>query len=82
MAILTAENVTFSYNERKDVIKNVSLSINEGEFIAIIGRNGSGKSTFAKLFNGLLIPKSGKITAFNFSSDKKEDLFEKRHFIR
>ena len=53
MEIIKAENVTFSYNERKDVIKNVSLSINEGEYIAIVGKNGSGKSTFAKLFNGL-----------------------------
>ncbi len=78
MAILSAENVIFSYNEKKDVIKNVSLSIEQGEYIAIVGRNGSGKSTFAKLFNGLLIPKSGKISAFGFSSDKKEELFEIR----
>ncbi|MBQ0099129.1 MAG: energy-coupling factor transporter ATPase [Firmicutes bacterium] len=78
MEIIKAENLTFAYNERKDVIKNVSLSINSGEYIAIVGKNGSGKSTFAKLFNGLLIPKSGKITAFGFSSNKKEDLFEIR----
>jgi energy-coupling factor transport system ATP-binding protein len=45
------------------------MSINQGEFVAIIGHNGSGKSTLAKLFNGLLIPQQGKVLILDKSTD-------------
>lgn len=78
MAILTAENVTFSYDKRIKAVKGVSLSVNEGEYVAIIGHNGSGKSTLAKLFNALVLPDEGKITVDGYSSDDKKALFEIR----
>ena len=62
MAIIEFQNVTFRYESDDEgvvlapAVKDLSLSINEGEFIAILGHNGSGKSTIAKLSNGLLIP--------------------------
>lgn len=61
MDAIKVENLTFSYNQEKDVIKNVSFSIPKGSYTTIVGHNGSGKSTIAKLLIGLLEAKSGKI---------------------
>ena len=64
MAYIEVKNVSFSYEDDKDrtaVLDNVSLSIEKGEFVAILGRNGSGKSTLAKLLNMILTPNSGEI---------------------
>ena len=44
-----------------EVLKNVNLTISKGEYVAVLGHNGSGKSTFAKLLNMILVPTSGKI---------------------
>lgn len=64
--ILAFQNVTFSYNseeeQRQNAVSNVSFSINEGEWVAIVGHNGSGKSTLAKLMSGLLFPQEGEIS--------------------
>ena len=78
MSILTLENVSFSYDKRTRAIKNVSISVDKGEYIAIIGHNGSGKSTLSKLFNGLCVPDEGEVTVDGFSSRNKKDLFEIR----
>ena len=78
MPLLQAENLTFSYDKKHNVIKNVSLSVEKGEYIAVIGRNGSGKSTLAKLFNGLVKPDSGKLTVDGFDGNDKNSLFEIR----
>ncbi len=53
--------VEYEYNERERVLQGVTLSVGRGEFLAVIGRNGSGKSTFAKLLNALLIPTRGEL---------------------
>lgn len=55
------KNIYFAYNEGKDVIKNLSLTIEKGDFIGIIGLSGAGKSTFADILTGLLPIQSGKI---------------------
>ena len=57
---LVFENVTFAY-EKKNILKNINFEVHAGEMIGIIGKSGSGKSTFIDLFLGLLQPKSGKI---------------------
>ena len=64
--IIKFENVSFAYpgdEQEKGMyaVKNVSFEINEGEFVAILGHNGSGKSTSAKLMNMILSPDSGHI---------------------
>lgn len=61
MEAIKVSNLSFSYDQEKDVIKNVSFSIPNGSYTTIVGHNGSGKSTIAKLLIGLLEAKSGKI---------------------
>lgn len=65
MAIVEAKEVSYSYrgeNSLTPALSGVSLSIARGEFVAVIGHNGSGKSTFAKHINALFLPDSGSIT--------------------
>ena len=61
---IKTENLCYSYEDDDDnipAVSDISLEIREGEYVAVIGRNGSGKSTFAKLLNMILEPTSGKI---------------------
>ena len=87
--IIKTENLSFVYDDEagKNIpaLNDVSLSIKEGEYIAVLGHNGSGKSTLAKLMNLILTPTSGKIyidgqdvTADSFSED---DLFDVRRKV-
>lgn len=80
------ENVSFQYEDAdeplvvKEVIKNLSLNVRKGEFLAILGHNGSGKSTVAKMLNGILVPNSGKVTVDGMDTadeDHKYDIREK-----
>ena len=59
--ILELENINFSYNNEKQILKNVSFKIDKGDMAAIVGRNGAGKSTISKLVCGFYKPNSGKI---------------------
>ena len=61
--IIQLKNINFTYTEEdlRPALKDVSFSINKGEWIAIIGPNGSGKSTLAKTINGLVEAKSGEV---------------------
>ena len=67
MDYIKAQDVTFSYEaqeedeEALEVLHGVSLGIKKGEFVALLGHNGSGKSTMAKLFNAMLLPGGGKV---------------------
>ena len=81
MALLKAEGVRFSYDKQVNAVNGVSLSVNEGDYIAIIGHNGSGKSTLAKLFNGLIKPDQGNIIVDGFSVLEKKDTFEIRKCV-
>jgi len=64
MKLIEVKNLTFSYDKKFNVIDGVSFCVESGKYISIIGHNGSGKSTFAKLLIGLLEPQSGEINAF------------------
>ncbi len=65
LPFIKVENINYSYKEDGGeaipVIKDLSVEIEEGEFVAVLGHNGSGKSTFAKLLNMIYTPQSGKI---------------------
>ena len=66
MSFIEIKNLSFSYSDDDgkpvSVLKNIDLSIEKGEFVAVLGRNGSGKSTLAKLINMILEPDDGTIT--------------------
>ncbi|WP_294183512.1 ABC-F family ATP-binding cassette domain-containing protein [uncultured Clostridium sp.] len=64
MNLLTAENISKNYGE-KILLDNISLGINEGDKIGIIGINGTGKSTLLKILTGFEVPDGGKITTAN-----------------
>ena len=59
--MIEAENVHYSYPNKVEALKGVSITIKDGEFVAIMGQNGAGKSTFVKHFNGLLKPSVGTV---------------------
>lgn len=64
-----------------DALKGVSLTIEQGEFLAIIGHNGSGKSTLAKHLNALLLPHSGSVSVDGLDTKKKELLWDIRQKV-
>ena len=59
---LKFSNVSFSYPDNFEALKNISFTIEHGEKVAIIGNNGAGKSTLLQHMNGLLLPSKGEIT--------------------
>lgn len=61
MKPIVVRNLKFSYDQETDVVKNVSFSVEKGSYTTIIGHNGSGKSTIAKLLIGLLEKEEGEI---------------------
>lgn len=63
--VVEFKNVTFRYEEEAYAVKDVSFSIKEGEYCCLIGHNGSGKSTIAKLIIGILVQEEGEIYLFN-----------------
>lgn len=63
MSLIKFDNVSFTYEgSNKPTLSKLNIEIENGDFIAVLGHNGSGKSTFAKLMNGLLLPTSGKVS--------------------
>ena len=69
--VLSFQNVSFSYNETANV-KNLNVNIHKGDFTAIIGSNGAGKSTFSKLCNGLLKPSAGDVLVLDKNTKKEK----------
>lgn len=74
---IRVDNVSFSYDDTM-VLNNISLSVQEGEFVALLGHNGCGKSTMAKLFNVLLSPQSGTVTIDGITAETEDDIYEIR----
>ena len=66
LAFIEARGVRFSYDTEegaaREVLHGIDLDIEQGEFVALLGHNGCGKSTMAKLFNGMLVPDGGALT--------------------
>jgi iron complex transport system ATP-binding protein len=60
--ILTLDRVGFSYEKSRPLIRDLGFSVGEGDFIGLLGANGSGKSTILKLASGILKPLSGSLT--------------------
>ncbi|MDX1808225.1 MAG: ATP-binding cassette domain-containing protein [Sulfurospirillaceae bacterium] len=65
--ILKIEDISFSYDGKRNIYKNFSLDVNKGEIVCIVGPSGSGKSTLFELISKNLKPSSGVIQVSNFS---------------
>lgn len=81
MNTVQTDNLSFSYKNdsgEKVVLKNLNLNIEDGSFTAIIGHNGSGKSTFAKHINAILLPCGGSISVCGIDTKDDEKLYELR----
>ncbi|WP_206208131.1 ABC transporter ATP-binding protein [Wenyingzhuangia fucanilytica] len=82
MAILELKNIYKTYNPAKEdkgeILNNINLSIEEGEFVAIVGFSGSGKTTLVNLINGLLKPTEGEVI---FKGKPVEDTSHERGVI-
>lgn len=83
MASLTLSEVSFSYSNNTEdrVISGLSLSIEAGSFVSIIGPNGCGKSTLARLLNGIYLPSSGSVTVDGLSTSDKKSIYEIRRKV-
>ena len=85
--IIEFENVSFRYEADEEgqqlplAVKNISLGIEEGSFVAVLGHNGSGKSTFAKLTNAINIPESGKVTVNGLDTADENNTDEIRRTV-
>lgn len=71
MNAISIKNLSYGYEENKNVIDDISFDIEAGSYVSIIGPNGSGKSTLAKLIDGLLTTKNGTIKVFDLELNKK-----------
>ena len=81
MNIIETKELSFSYkreNDEKVVLDGLNIDIKEGSFTAIIGHNGSGKSTFAKHINAILLPCGGSITVCGIDTRDEKKLYDLR----
>jgi energy-coupling factor transport system ATP-binding protein len=79
--IISFRDVSFSYEEEAPVLEHYNLDIESGSFVAILGHNGCGKSTAAKLMNGILVPTSGKVLVEGIDTANEDDLLEVRRRV-
>lgn len=77
MAFIEVKDVHFSYDSEagkgNEVLHGVGLEIEKGEFVALLGHNGCGKSTMAKLLNGMLVPDGGQVVVDGLDVSKEEN---------
>ena len=78
--LLEVKHLSFGYTKGQQTLRNVSLSIDKGEMVSIVGRNGAGKSTFSKLICGFEDPDSGEIT-FRGKNLLKENIRHRAKYI-
>ena len=87
MGIVKAKDLTFEYIRRDEegnvegittAVDHVNMDIQPGEFIAILGHNGSGKSTFAKHINALLFPTEGTILVDGLDTSDEDNVMDVR----
>lgn len=79
MAFIEARGLSFSYSpEEPKVINDLDLTIEKGSFVAILGHNGCGKSTLAKLLCGILLPNQGRVFVNGMDTSDEEKSFEIR----
>lgn len=87
MGVVKAKNLTFEYIRRDEdgnvegitkAVDNVSIDIKQGDFVAVLGHNGSGKSTFAKHLNALVMPTEGTVWVDGMDTREEENTLKVR----
>lgn len=74
--MISFEDVSFTYTTNEEmVLEDISVEIPQGQFVCVLGANGSGKSTFSKLINALLIPDKGSVTIDGLITSDAENTF-------
>lgn len=82
MAFIECRDLHFSYSEESgEALHGVDLDIEKGSFVALLGHNGCGKSTMAKLFNGMLVPTSGTVTVDGIDTAVEETQLDVRRRV-
>ncbi|MDR2558014.1 MAG: energy-coupling factor transporter ATPase [Oscillospiraceae bacterium] len=90
MKIIRTENLDFDYEiyddkgqvtDKTAALRGINLTVQKGEFLAILGHNGSGKSTLAKHFNGILLPTRGKVFVNNIDVSDDSKIYEIRQTV-
>lgn len=88
--IIDAKDIVFEYNTYDDngnieqtvrALNNTSIQVQKGEFVVVLGHNGSGKSTFAKQLNGILSPKSGTLWVSGIDLSNKNNIWDVREKV-
>jgi len=83
--IIKTEQLTYSYITEEGVapivLDSISLSVEEGSFVAVLGHNGSGKSTLAKHFNAVLLPMGGKVFVDGIDTTDEDLLLDIRRTV-
>lgn len=90
MNIIEVDDLSFDYisydeqgniTDRSEVLKNISLTVPEGQFLAVLGHNGCGKSTLAKHFNAILTPTAGRVIVDGIDTSDESRLFDIRQTV-
>ncbi|MCD8144989.1 MAG: energy-coupling factor transporter ATPase [Oscillospiraceae bacterium] len=79
--LIEFQDVSFAYEEGATVLEHYNLEIAAGSFVAILGHNGCGKSTAAKLMNGILVPTQGKVLVDGIDTADEDTLLEVRRRV-
>ncbi len=83
--IIETQHLTFGYPKEDDtlaeVLHGIDLSIEQGQFVAVLGHNGSGKSTLAKHFNAILLPSGGRVIVAGFDTMEEDKLYDIRQNV-
>ena len=80
--MLSVQNVTFRYDEgAKPALDGITLDVQKGEYVAILGANGCGKSTLAKHFNAILLPESGRVLVEGMPTSGEKNLLALRQKV-
>lgn len=79
--MIEIKDLTYKYKNGTIALNNINLNIQKGEFVAVLGRNGSGKSTFSRLISGINKPSSGTILVNGFDTASKKTFLDLRKEI-
>ena len=82
MSLIKVENLVYTYEGAEEpALRGLDLEIGEGSFVAVLGHNGSGKSTFAKHLNGILLPTSGRVLVDGMDTANEDTLLAVRNTV-